>query len=387
MMKINVLGVATTEFGELWKKSPRALAKQAMEEALVDAKLKAGEIDALFVGNMLAGMLGNQANLGSFFAEELGLKVPAIRVEGACASGGLALNTGINSILGGQYKTVLALGIEKMTDSGQDEVTTGLMAAGSDSERMAGVTFPGIYALMAQAYIQEYKVSEKDLAAVSVKNHYHGLLNEKAQFRKEITIDDVMNSGNVADPLKLLDCSPISDGASAAVISLTSGKRKSVYITASEVATDTLSLHDRSTFVSLSSVVRASKSAYKKAGIDALDVDVAEIHDCFSIAEAIAVEDLGFSKRGQGAKDIKAEKMTLGKGPPAGRQGKVITNPSGGLKACGHPVGATGIKQIVEITQQLRGEAGQRQVKNAKIGLTHNVGGSGSVAVIHILKN
>jgi len=387
MMKINVLGVATTEFGELWKKSPRALAKQAMEEALVDAKLKAGEIDALFVGNMLAGMLGNQANLGSFFAEELGLKVPAIRVEGACASGGLALNTGINSILGGQYKTVLALGIEKMTDSGQDEVTTGLMAAGSDSERMAGVTFPGIYALMAQAYIQEYKVSEKDLAAVSVKNHYHGLLNEKAQFRKEITIDDVMNSGNVADPLKLLDCSPISDGASAAVISLTSGKRKSVYITASEVATDTLSLHDRSTFVSLSSVVRASKSAYKKAGIDALDVDVAEIHDCFSIAEAIAVEDLGFSKRGQGAKDIKAGKMTLGKGPPAGRQGKVITNPSGGLKACGHPVGATGIKQIVEITQQLRGEAGQRQVKNAKIGLTHNVGGSGSVAVIHILKN
>ena len=387
MMKINVLGVATTEFGELWKKSPRALAKQAMEEALVDAKLKAGEIDALFVGNMLAGMLGNQANLGSFFAEELGLKVPAIRVEGACASGGLALNTGINSILGGQYKTVLALGIEKMTDSGQDEVTTGLMAAGSDSERMAGVTFPGIYALMAQAYIQEYKVSEKDLAAVSVKNHYHGLLNEKAQFRKEITIDDVMNSGNVADPLKLLDCSPISDGASAAVISLTSGKRKSVYITASEVATDTLSLHDRSTFVSLSSVVRASKSAYKKAGIDALDVDVAEIHDCFSIAEAIAVEDLGFSKRGQGAKDIKAGKMTLGKGPPAGRQGKVITNPSGGLKACGHPVGATGIKQIVEITQQLRGEAGQRQVKNAKIGLTHNVGGSGSVAVIHILNN
>src|SRR3989344_4266256 len=218
MMKINVLGVATTEFGELWKKSPRALAKQAMEEALVDAKLKAGEIDALFVGNMLAGMLGNQANLGSFFAEELGLKVPAIRVEGACASGGLALNTGINSILSGQYKNVLVLGVEKMTDSGQDEVTTGLMAAGSDSERMAGVTFPGIYALMAQAYMEEFGVSEEVLASISVKNHYHGSLNDKAQFRREITIENVLESGKIADPLRLLDCSPISDGASAVII-------------------------------------------------------------------------------------------------------------------------------------------------------------------------
>lgn len=380
-MKINVIGAATTEFGELWKSSPRDLAREAMTEALKDAKIKADDIHALYVGNMLAGMLGNQANLGSLFVEELGVFVPAHRVEAACASGGLALHNAINSLLAGRYKTVLVLGVEKMTDSSQDEITAGLMAAGSDEERQAGVTFPGIYALIAQAYMQKYGISEEILAGVSVKNHYHGSLNSKAQFRKLITIDDVMNSGRIADPLKLLDCSPISDGASAVVITNqeVDKKLKPVTIAASEVATDTLALHNRSSFTTLSAVVEASGKAYKKAGITPSDVDVAEIHDCFSIAEAIATEDLGFSKRGEGARDIAKGKMTLWKG-------KIVTNPSGGLKACGHPVGATGIKQIVEITQQLRGGADTRQVKNAKIGLTHNVGGSGAIAVIHILQ-
>ncbi|MEK7185753.1 MAG: thiolase domain-containing protein [Patescibacteria group bacterium] len=380
-MKINILGVGTTEFGELWKISPRKLAKDAMSDALKDAGKKPEEIDAIFVGNMLAGMLGNQANLGPLFSEVLGVSVPAFRIEAACASGGLALHTAINSIMAGQYKTVLVLGIEKMTDSSSDEVTAGLMAAGSDEERQAGLTFPGIYALMAQAYMQKYKISEEILASISVKNHYHGSLNEKAQFRRPITIDDVMKSGRIADPLKLLDCSPISDGAAAVVVSSDNPKSsRPVFITASEVATDTLSLHNRDSFTTLTSVVRASGSAYKKTGIKPVDIDVAEIHDCFSIAEAIAVEDLGFSQRGKGALDISKGKRTIGKG-------KIITNPSGGLKACGHPVGATGIKQIAEITQQLRAEAGLRQVKNAKIGLTHNVGGSGAIAVIHILQS
>lgn len=380
-MKINIAGVATTEFGELWDISPRQLAREAMFNALKDAGIGPKEVESLFVGNMLAGMLGNQANLGSLFSEELGVSIPAFRVEAACASGGLALNNGINSILSGRYKTVLVLGIEKMTDSSSDEITAGLMAAGSDEERQAGLTFPGIYALMAQAYMDKYKVSEETLASISVKNHYHGFLNEKAQFRRKITVEDVMNSGRIADPLKLLDCSPISDGAAAAVITSEISKRsKPVYITASETETDTLALFDRNSFTSLSAVVRASQKAYKNAGIKPSEIDVAEIHDCFSIAEAIAVEDLGFSKKGEGARDIKANKYTISKG-------KMIANPSGGLKACGHPVGATGIKQIVEITQQLRGEAGNRQVKGARIGLTHNVGGSGAVAVIHILQN
>jgi acetyl-CoA C-acetyltransferase len=382
-MKINVLGAHATKFGELWNVSPRALAKEAMEGALKASNLKTAQVDALFVGNMLSGILGNQANLGSLFVEELGVQIPAFRMEGACASGGLALHNAINSLKGGQYKTVLVLGIEKMTDHSSDEITSALMAAGSDEERMAGVTFPGVYALMAQAYMQKYGVTEEELASVSVKNHFHGSFNPKAQFQSLIAIADVMKSPKIADPLKLLDCSPISDGAAAIVITsenMVSKVRKPISIVASEVSTDTLSLHDRKSFTSLNAVVDASTKAYKKAGIKASDVDVAEIHDCFSISEAIATEDLGFSEKGQGAKDISKGKRTLFKGD-------IITNSSGGLKACGHPVGATGIKQIVELTEQLRGTAGKRQVKGAKIGLAHNVGGSGTVAVIHILKN
>jgi acetyl-CoA C-acetyltransferase len=381
-MKINILGVHATKFGELWNVSPRALAREAMENALKASGLKASQMDALFVGNMLSGILGNQANLGSLLVEELGVQIPAFRIEGACASGGLALHNAINSLKAGQYKTVLVLGIEKMTDHSPEEITSALMAAGSDEERMAGATFPGVYALMAQAYMQKYKVTEEELASISVKNHYHGTFNNKAQFQSPTTVDSVMKSAKIADPLKLLDCSPISDGAAAIVITSreVSKNKKPISIIASEVATDTLSLHERKSFTSLFSVVEASRKAYVKAKVNPDDIDVAEVHDCFSISEAIAMEDLGFSAKGRGAKDIVEGKRTLFKG-------NIIVNPSGGLKACGHPVGATGIKQIVEITEQLRGIAGKRQVKGAKIGLTHNVGGSGTVAVIHILKN
>ncbi|KKQ29771.1 MAG: Acetyl-CoA acetyltransferase [Candidatus Levybacteria bacterium GW2011_GWA2_37_36] len=382
-MKINILGGATTKFGELWSISPRTLANEAMDGALKQSKIKSSQIDALFVGNMLAGILGNQANTASLFAEELGVQIPAFRLEGACASGGLALHNAINSLKAGAYKTVMVLGVEKMTDHNSDDVTTALMSAGSDEERTSGATFPGLYALMARAYMQEYGITEEILASVSVKNHFHGSFNPKAQFKSIITVGDVMRSGKIADPLKLLDCSPISDGAAAVVITSDSvlARRlpKPILITASEVATDTLSLYDRKSFTTLSAVVTASQKAYENAGIKPQDIDAAEIHDCFSIAEAMAVEDLGFSKKGQGAKDISENKYTLGKG-------KIISNPSGGLKACGHPVGATGIKQIIEITEQLRGVAGKRQVKNAKIGLTHNVGGTGTVAAVHILE-
>ena len=382
-MKIHVLGAATTKFGELWDTSPRTLAKEAMDGALKQSGIRSSQTDALFVGNMLAGILGNQANIASLFAEELGEQIPAFRLEGACASGGLALHNAINSLKAGVYKTVMVLGVEKMTDHNSDDVTTALMSAGSDEERMAGATFPGLYALMARAYMQEYGATEEILASVSVKNHFHGSFNPKAQFKSIITVGDVMRSGKIADPLKLLDCSPISDGAAAVVItsdtSLAKRIAKPIFITASEVATDTLSLYDRKSFTTLASVVTASQKAYKSMGINSQDIDVAEVHDCFSIAEAMGVEDLGFSKKGQGAKDISENKYTLGKG-------KIISNPSGGLKSCGHPVGATGIKQIVEITEQLRGEAGKKQVKGAKIGLTHNVGGTGTVAVVHILE-
>lgn len=379
-MNISVLGAATSKFGELWEMSPRALARQVMTDAIEQSGLAPSNIDALFVGNMLSGNLGNQANLGSLFAGELGVYIPAFRLEGACASGGLALHTAINGIMSGQYKNVLVLGIEKMTDHTQDDITNALMSAGSDEERSTGVTFPGLYALMARVYMEQYGASEEMFAGISVKNHFHGSLNPKAQYQSKISVETVMRSGKIADPLKLLDCSPISDGAAAIVITGDKELGKSaVKIIASEVGTDSLSLSERKSLTSLNSVVEAAGRAYIRANLKPDDIQVAEIHDCFSIAEAIATEDLGFSKRGRGASDISSGKYTL-------NQGRLITNPSGGLKACGHPVGATGIKQIVELVEQLSGTAGARQVKNAEIGLAHNVGGSGAVAVIHILK-
>ena len=383
-MKVTVLGVGTTKFGELWEVSPRALVKEAVSEALADANLKLADIEALYVGNMLSGILGGQENLGALFAEELGLSVPAFKIEGACASGGLAVHNAINSILAGVYKTVLVVGVEKMTDYNPGEVVSALMGAGHDEERLAGMTFPGLYAMLARSYTEKYGTTEKDLAAVAVKSHYHATLNPKAQFQFEVSVDQVLKSPLVADPLRLLHCSPISDGASAMILGSERQERsktgKTVWITASSVATDSLGLAGRKDLTSLASAVKAAREAYKTAGVNPQDIDVAEVHDCFSIAEIIAGEDLGFFPKGEAAGAIFKGKTTLGQERP-------VVNPSGGLKACGHPVGATGVKQIVEITTQLRGEAKLRQVKGAKIGLTHNIGGSGAVAVIHILKN
>ncbi|MBI2443259.1 MAG: thiolase domain-containing protein [Candidatus Levybacteria bacterium] len=382
-MKISIIGAATTKFGELWNSSPRELAKEAFSSAITQANVDAKKIEALYVGNMLGGLLGHQENIGSFYAEELGLApVPAFRLEAACASGGVALHNAINSIKAGLYKTVAVLGIEKMTDAGGDLVASALMAAGSDEERGSGITFPGLYALMAQAYMAQYKISEQDLAEVAVKNHYHGSFNHKAQFRFPVTVSDVMKSSRIADPLKLLDCSPVTDGGACLIITSDGAlmSKKGVSIVASEVGTDTLALHKRSSFTSLRAAKEAAKRAYAKAGVSAEDIDVAEVHDCFSIAELIALEDLGFSEVGKAAGDVKKGKFTRGKG-------RTIVNPSGGLKACGHPVGATGIKQAIEIYEQLMGTARDKQsVKNAKIGLAHNVGGSGAIATVHIFR-
>lgn len=382
-MNISIIGASTTKFGELWTSSPREIAKEAFNGALSQSGLAGSKIEALYVGNMLGGLLGNQENIGSFYAEELGLDpIPAFRLEAACASGGVALHNAINSIKAGVYTTVAVLGIEKMTDAGGDLVASALMAAGSDEERGSGITFAGLYAMMAQAYMAKYKISEQDLAEVAVKNHYHGSHNHKAQFRFPVTVADVMKSSQIADPLKLLDCSPVTDGGACIIITSDESllPKNGVTIVASEVGTDTLALHKRSSFTSLRAAREAAVRAYAKSGIKASDVDVAEVHDCFSIAELMAIEDLGFSGVGKAVIDLKKGKFTRGKG-------KQIINPSGGLKACGHPVGATGVKQAVEIYEQLMGTAGDKQsVKDAKIGLTHNVGGSGAVATVHIFR-
>jgi acetyl-CoA C-acetyltransferase len=388
-MHIYIIGAATTKFGELWGISPRTLAHQAVSQALEDAEKTTKEIDALFVGNMLSGMLGGQEHLGAFFAEELGLTIPAFKIEGACASGGLALHNAVNSVLSGQYSTVVALGVEKMTDHKPEDVATALMGAGSEGERLSGATFPGLYAIIARAHVEKYKTTERDLASVAVKNHYHASLNPNAQFHTQITIEQVLKSSCVADPLKLLDCSPISDGAAAVVITDDStssrgsglrGADKRVEIVASVVATDTLGLAQRASLTELRATNEAGTRAFAKAHLRPSDVDVAEVHDCFTIAEILAMEDLGFYKKGKAASAIARGETTLGKSK------HLVVNPSGGLKGCGHPVGATGVKQVVELFDQILGRAQKRQVKNATIGLAHNVGGSGATATVHILK-
>ena len=377
-MKISVLGGSTTKFGELWHKSPRDLVNEAVQNALKEASMEKSQIEAVFVGNMLSSSLGNQDHLGAFFAEELNLRVPSSKVEAACASGGMAVHLGALSILSGQYKNVLVIGVEKMTDYKPELVNQMLMGAGSDAEREAGLTFSALYALIACAHMDKYGTKEIEMAAVSVKNHFHASLNSNAQFPKVITLDDVLKSSVVSSPLKILDCSPISDGAAALVLS--SDTRKSqVNLIASSASTDTLGLSQREDLTSLAAVKLSAKKAYDQADVSPKDIDVAEVHDCFTIAEIIAMEDLGFFKKGEAARAIFKKKTYLGKGHP-------VINSSGGLKAAGHPVGATGVKQVVEIFHQLKGNSPKNQVQNAHVGLTHNVGGSGATAVIHILQ-
>ncbi|MEK7592156.1 MAG: thiolase domain-containing protein [Patescibacteria group bacterium] len=380
-MKTQVIGASTTKFGELWDVSPRTLAKEAVSSALKDAGIDMEHIQAVFVGNMLSGMLGGQEHLGAFFADEFGLRVPALKIEGACASGGLAVHTGVLAIESGQYDTVVVLGVEKMTDHSPEDVARALMGAGSEEERFSGATFPGLYAILARSHMDKYGTTEEQMASVAVKNHYHASLNPNAQFRSLLTVSQILKSSKIADPLKLLDCSPITDGASAVILSSDKKKmsKRSIGVLASSVATDSLGLSKRKSLTELLATQSASERAYQQAGVDAMDIDVAEVHDCFTIAEILAMEDLGFYKKGLAASAVVEGETTLG------TQKRIAINPSGGLKGCGHPVGATGVKQIVEIVEQLRGAAGKRQVANANIGLAHNVGGSGATAVVHIL--
>jgi acetyl-CoA C-acetyltransferase len=382
-MEVEILSGVNSKFGELWNISPRDLAQSVVSSVISDARIKKSEIEAVFVANMLSGSLGGQDHLGAFFAEELDMFVPAVRIEGACASGGLAIHQGVMAVLSGLYKIVLVFGLEKMTDHKPEEVAKALMGAGSDSEREAGATFPALYAMMARAHMEKYGTTQNHMAAVAVKNHYHASLNSHAQFRNRITMEKVLASPVISSPLKLLDCSPITDGASAVLLRKSEKnkqtKSKNVKIIASAVATDTLGLAERKDLTTIKSTRDASQKAFRMANISPEDIDVLEVHDCFTIAEIIAMEDLGFFPKGRAGQIILEGRTTLGKGRP-------VVNTSGGLKAAGHPVGATGIKQVVEIYNQLKGKAGDKQVENAKIGMTHNVGGSGGTAVINIIK-
>lgn len=377
-MKVAVAGVGMTKFGELWDKSVYDLAYDATKKAIEDSGIKKQKIDAVIVGNMLASKLDRQNHLGAVVTTLLGISCPAVRVEGACASGGLAVHQGIQAILSGMYETVLVVGVEKMTDASTCDITTALMGAGSDEERLSGLTFPALYALMARAHMEQFGTTREQMAEVAVKNHFHASLNNKhAHFPFEVSVEKVLASPEVCYPFTLFDASPISDGAAAVVLTKKSSK-KGVTITGSAVATDTIGLAKRKNLTELAATKIASQKALKLAGVTLSDIDVLEVHDCFTIAEIMAMEDLGFCEKGEGGEFIASGHTKLGN--------KMPVNTSGGLKACGHPVAATGVKQIVEITQQLRGIAGARQVKNAKVGLTHNVGGTGATVVVHVLQ-
>ena len=381
MRDVAIIGVSQTKFGELWDISFRDLITEAGLEAIEDAGIGGADLEAMYIGNMSAGLFIKQEHIASLIADHAGLTpIPATRVEAACASGGLALRSGIMAIASGYHDIVLVGGVEKMTDV-VDPTPAIATASDQEWEAQQGVTFPSLYAMMARRHMYEYGTTREQLAMVSVINHENAARNPKAHFPMEITVEQVLDSSMVASPLRLLDCSPISDGASA-IILCPAEKAKEytdtpVYVKASAHASGTIALHDRKDITRIDATVHAAKKAFKIAGIGPKDIDVIEVHDCFSINGILAIEDLGFVKMGEGGLAFE-EGLTC-------RDGDIPFNPSGGLKARGHPLGATGIAQAAEIVWQLRGEAGKRQVEGAEIGLTHNIGGTGGTAVVHIL--
>ncbi len=380
MRDVVVIGAGMTKFGELWDKSIKDIFVEAALKAIEDAGVK--KIDSMYVGAMSSGLFVGQEHLGAVMADYLGVTpIPATHVESACASGGVSFRQAFLEVASGASDVVLAGGVEKMTD-GADVTDALATAADQEYEVYHGVTFPGLYAMIANAHMHEYGTTREQLASVAVKNHRNGAMNPNAQFRSEITLEQVLNSTRVADPLGLLDCSPVSDGAAAVIVASMDVakklKKKPIRVIASAQASDTIALHSRPNFTTIGAVVNAAKKAYKMAGIKPSDIDLCEVHDCFTIAEIVVTEDLGFFKKGKGGEAVEKGLTSIG--------GKIPINTSGGLKSKGHPVGATGIAQIIEIYEQLNGKAGDRQVKGAQIGMAQNMGGSGASCVIHILK-
>lgn len=382
---VSIVSAGLSKFGKLDGLYAREIFAQAAKEAFdrcpnLDPKK---DIKALFVGHM-GESYEHQGHTGATMADWAGLlPVPATRTEAACASSGAALRAAVQAVMSGLSDVVMVGGVEKMTHRSTAEVTEYLaMASDFPFEQWQGMTFPGLYALMATAHMHDYGTTEIDLAMVAVKNHYHGSMNPKAQIQKEITLEAAMSSRVVAWPLKLYDCSLITDGASCLVLTTPELAKKytdmPIHIVGSGQASDSIGLYERESFTSLVAARAAAKQAYDMANVKPESIDVAEVHDCFTIAEIIAYEDLGFCKPGEGGNLTERQETKLG--------GRIPVNTSGGLKSKGHPVGATGTAQAYEIYLQLTGQADKRQVKDAHIGLTHNVGGSGATATVHIYR-
>ncbi len=337
----------------------------------------------MFIGHM-GESYEHQGHTGSTVADWSGLLgIPAVRTEAACGSSGAALRSGVYAVMSGLADTVIVGGVEKMTHRTTAEVTEYLaMASDYPFEQFHGITFPGLFALMATAHMDAYGTTQEQMAKVAVKNHHHATMNPKAQMQKDITLEAALASRMVAWPLKMYDCSLITDGASCIVLTKPELAYKytdqPVHIIGSGQASDSIGLYERQSLTSLQSTKLAAKMAYDMAGISPNAVNVAELHDCFTYVELMSYEDLGFCPVGKAGALIDSGETSLG--------GRLPVNTSGGLKAKGHPVGATGTAQAYEIYLQLTGQADRRQVKDAKVGLTQNVGGSGATATIHIYR-
>jgi acetyl-CoA C-acetyltransferase len=382
MRDVAIIGVGMTKWGELWDKSLRTIFTETALLALTDAGVD--KIDSMVVGCMSSGLFVGQEHLASLLADSLGrTPVPAARVESACSSGGLALRQGFMEVASGMSDIVLVGGVEKMTDVTGCEATYALgTAADQEYEGYHGLTFPGLYAMMAVDHMHRHGTTREQLALVAVKNHDNGSRNPLAQFPFKVTVETVLGSVLVADPLRILDCSPITDGAAAVVLAPADLARKMkkpvVRIAGSGQATDTIALSSRRDLSWLESTHLAAAKALAMAKRKVQDMHLFEVHDCFTIAEIMVTEALGLVEKGRGGQAVE-EGLTA-------RSGRFPVNPSGGLKAKGHPVGATGVAQAVEIVKQLRGEAGDRQIKGARLGLAQNMGGTGGSSVVHIFE-
>jgi acetyl-CoA C-acetyltransferase len=338
----------------------------------------------MFIGNMSAGRFVSQEHVSALAADQTGLNpIPATRCEAACASGALAFRVACQSILSGEHDIVVAAGAEKMTDIRGSSTMAALMGAGDQEwESAIGLNFAALYALIARAHMERFGTTREQLAMVSVNNHRNGIHNKNAQFQFEITLEQALNSAMVADPLTLFDCSPVTDGAATVILASEKVAKRfanPIWVLGSGQASDTLALHSRKSLVEMAATKKAAADAYRKAGLSPDKVSIAEVHDCFSINEIIAIEDLGFCKKGEGGRFVEQGNIA--------REGSMPVNTTGGLKSIGHPVGATGIRQIADIVMQLRGAAGPMQVKGAKTGIALNIGGTGATAAVTILGN
>jgi acetyl-CoA C-acetyltransferase len=379
MRPVAILGIGQTKIDEHWDKSLKELAGEAAFAALNDAGIE--RADALFVGNMLSPLISRQNQLGTHIADWIGMwGAEATKIEAACGSGAAAFRAGLMAVAAGDAESALVLGVEKMTDMAGHDVTSALAtAADADYEVEQGVSFVGLNALVMRRYMHEFGWKHADFAPFSINAHANAMHNPNARLHQKITVEQFEKSSMVATPINLLDASPIGDGAAAAILvpaeKLTGRK---IMVAGSASATDTIAVHSRRDPMFLPAAYASSTRAYEMAGVTPADIDVFELHDAFSIMSALSLEACGFAERGQGPR--------LGLDGEIHPKGRVPVCTRGGLKARGHPVGATGMYQIVEVVQQLRGQCGDTQVEDAKIGMAQNIGGSGASILTHILR-